>query len=85
MERLIDWDVGNFERGAASLVHRFRDWWVWCERCGEAALKCPWCGNTDCNGGGCDECLEAFGAIQALDAYDRPTFWEVEEMKKCPK
>lgn len=35
---------------------KFEGRWFYCELCGTVAIKMPCCGNTSCNGGGCDKC-----------------------------
>lgn len=34
--------------------------WLWCEACNEACIRCEFCGNISCAGGGCEKCDKLF-------------------------
>jgi hypothetical protein len=34
--------------------------WHYCDTCRLVAIQCEKCGNTSCNGGGCDDCFNDF-------------------------
>jgi hypothetical protein len=38
----------------------------WCDLCETAYIKCPACGNSSCNGGGCVKCDEVFSQFSKV-------------------
>ncbi len=42
--------------------------WFWCERCNYPSIECESCGNSSCNGGGCERCLADFIEVAGLIA-----------------
>ncbi len=51
-------------RSGCQMIEFFR--WFYCELCESPAIKCNYCENTSCNGGGCDKCNDDFNEVTQL-------------------
>jgi len=61
---------------------RFKDRWYWCGTCDCAAISCPHCDNSSCNGGGCDKCHQDFIYIMFMKEEDRPKKEDIPHTKE---
>lgn len=55
--------------------------WKFCPLCKEAVILCEKCGNTTCNGGGCDECEDDFQKWFKMSSEERAKFLEESDRK----
>jgi hypothetical protein len=50
---------------------KFLGRWEWCYTCGTAIISCEHCGNSSCNGGGCEKCHSDFEEVGRIIRADR--------------
>lgn len=50
------------------MAFKFMGKWVWCNLCKRAVIVCERCGNTSCNGGGCEDgyCYDDFEYVTKM-------------------
>jgi hypothetical protein len=58
---------------------KFKDRWYWCSHCRRAAISCDHCGNSSCNGSGCDLCNKDFDEV--IDITNKGLAPKKEELK----
>jgi hypothetical protein len=52
---------------------KFEGRWVHCLSCDRAAIRCPYCDNLSCTGGGCDRCHDDFEAVMNMSEDEIPS------------
>lgn len=56
--------------------------WFYCAMCDTVSYKFDCCGNTICNGGGCDKCSGPIGSRTGNEPWDQ--VWRLVKTKQHP-
>lgn len=65
------------------MAHKFDGRWFFCELCDTVSLRLPCCGNTTCNGGGCEKCDKEWD--EAWEMIHNGTAPKKEDIPFIPK